>query len=256
MTDMIVSGAGTSAANGTYAFQGVHAWNNKPYYKKSNQELIEWDFTGNGHTWEIVGFDEDEFEDVVFYYTDDDVATPDLVTTWVLEDGSSPAPTVTAASSSQNLTLTCAAGSYSLTGTNVTLTATVKQNLTLACNAGSYTLTGSDVDFVLQRNYSLECGAGSYSLTGTNVLFEVKRNYVLTCAAGSYSLTGTNADPIMAHTWSETQPAGDENKNWYTSAMSDDGSVIIAGNSLRLYLSTNSGTSWAEVQPAGDANKS
>ena len=75
MTDMIVSGAGTSEVNGTYAFQGVHAWNNKPYYKKSNQELIEWDFTGNGHTWEIVGFDEDQFEDVVFYYTDDDVAT-------------------------------------------------------------------------------------------------------------------------------------------------------------------------------------
>ena len=37
--------------------------------------------------------------------------------------------------------------------------------------------------------------------------------------------------------------------------MSDDGSVIIAGNSQRLYLSTNSGANWSEVRPAGDADK-
>ena len=60
----------------------------------------------------------------------------------------------------------------------------------------------------------------------------------------------------MAHTWAETQPAGDANKYWYTSAMSDDGSVIIAGvYNGRLYISTNSGTNWDETQPAGDANK-
>ena len=60
----------------------------------------------------------------------------------------------------------------------------------------------------------------------------------------------------MAHTWSETQPAGDADKNWYTSAMSDDGSKIVAGAyGRRLYLSTDSGTSWAEVQPAGEADK-
>ena len=63
----------------------------------------------------------------------------------------------------------------------------------------------------------------------------------------------------MAHTWAEVQPAGDVSRAWYASAMSDDGSVILAGvystTNGRLYLSTNSGTSWAEVQPAGDANK-
>ena len=60
----------------------------------------------------------------------------------------------------------------------------------------------------------------------------------------------------MAHTWAETQPAGDVNKGWRTSAMSSDGSKIIAGvYGGRLYLSTNSGTSWSEVQPAGAADK-
>ena len=60
----------------------------------------------------------------------------------------------------------------------------------------------------------------------------------------------------MAHTWAETQPAGNANKYWYTSSMSSDGSIIIAGASnSRLYLSTDSGTNWSEVKPAGDANK-
>ena len=63
----------------------------------------------------------------------------------------------------------------------------------------------------------------------------------------------------MAHTWAEVKPAGAADKNWRTSSMSDDGSVILDGiystTNGRLYLSTNSGTNWSEVQPAGDANK-
>ena len=60
----------------------------------------------------------------------------------------------------------------------------------------------------------------------------------------------------MAHTWAEVKPAGNANKYWYTSSMSSDGSIIIAGASnSRLYLSTDSGTNWSEVKPAGDANK-
>jgi len=37
--------------------------------------------------------------------------------------------------------------------------------------------------------------------------------------------------------WSETQPAGNENKNWYATAMSSDGSKMLAGvYGGRLYL--------------------
>ena len=95
----------------------------------------------------------------------------------------------------QNYTLTCAAGSYSLTGSSVTLTHTpASQNLTLACNAGTYSLTGTNADLTVTRHYTLTCGAGSYALTGSIVDLTVQHNYVLVCGAGSYSLTGTNAD--------------------------------------------------------------
>ena len=127
----------------------------------------------------------------------------------------------------QNLTLTCAAGSYSLTGTDATLTYTGSaQNLTLSCGAGSLALTGTSATFEVKRNYTLSCGAGSYALTGSSVTpfaalkpatdymltdqyfgwfgFPVNYfpleatsanvDYSLTCASGSYAVTGTNAD--------------------------------------------------------------
>ena len=68
------------------------------------------------------------------------------------------------ASSAQNLTLTCAAGSYSLTGTAATLT--VQRNYVLSCGAGNYALTGTNADLKVQRNYTLACGSGSYTLSG------------------------------------------------------------------------------------------
>jgi hypothetical protein len=95
------------------------------------------------------------------------------------------------AGGAQNLTLTCAAGSYSLTGTNADLTVT--RHYTLTCEAGSYALTGANADLTVTRHYTLTCEAGSYSLTGTNVDLTVKRNYALACSAGNYLITGTDA---------------------------------------------------------------
>jgi len=43
------------------------------------------------------------------------------------------------------------------------------QTLTLTCAAGSYSLTGSAATLTVQRNYVLSCGAGSYSITGTDI---------------------------------------------------------------------------------------
>ena len=101
---------------------------------------------------------------------------------------------VTYTAGSNDYTLTCAAGSYSLTGTDCTLTHTpASQNLTLACSAGSYSLTGTNADLTVTRHYTLTCEAGSYALTGTNADLTVKRNYVLACSAGNYLITGTDA---------------------------------------------------------------
>ena len=60
-----------------------------------------------------------------------------------------------------NYTLTCAAGSYSLTGTDADL----YRSLVMACEAGSYALTGSDATF--NANYVFALGMGRYVLVGT-----------------------------------------------------------------------------------------
>jgi len=120
-----------------------------------------------------------------------------------------PVLTVAYSGSSQNLTLTCAAGSYSLTGTNATLTHTpASQNLTLACNAGTYSLTGTNADLTVTRHYTLSCEAGSYALTGTNADFEVTRHYTLGCSSGSYSLTSSAVDFVLQRNYSLECSAG------------------------------------------------
>jgi hypothetical protein len=89
--DIIVSGAGTGNANATYSPRGTE--NGRLYYNKIGQpdsttlNAIVW--TGN---WSVTG---PSFE--LFYYSFDDVATPDLVDTWDVDsEGIAPTPTVTA----------------------------------------------------------------------------------------------------------------------------------------------------------------
>ena len=177
--DIIVSGAGTSAFNGTYYDTG-NLINGRPIYEDGANHQIK-SLTG---AWLIVQLSPpgNAYRSAI----NDAPDTPDLVAAWFVASvpGTAPAPTVTAASSGQNLTLTCAAGSYSLTGTNVTLTATVKQNLTLACSAGSYSLTGTNADLTVKRNYVLACEGGSYSLTGTNADLTPSRTLVCDSASG------------------------------------------------------------------------
>jgi len=86
-TDIIVSGAGNAAANGTYIFYGY--FDNKPYYKcNETGSWLIWGF--NDSSWEI----NNDFIDTL-YCSYDDVATPDLCTTWELGvSGVLPLPTV------------------------------------------------------------------------------------------------------------------------------------------------------------------
>ena len=95
MTDMIVAGAGSSVVNGTYIESGTNS--GKPMYDNGNYR-ISW----SGSSWAIM-----DYVTLTFYYrSNNNVATPDLVTTWVKYGaGVDPVPTVTAASSGQNLTL-------------------------------------------------------------------------------------------------------------------------------------------------------
>lgn len=84
-TDIIVSGAGNAAVNGVYVYQGVlygKAW----YYKADADMIFMW-IPAPGNYWSVNNI----------YKSYDDVATPDLCTTWELGvSGVLPLPTVTA----------------------------------------------------------------------------------------------------------------------------------------------------------------
>lgn len=82
---IVVAGAGTAAADGTYAYSGTA--NGKNQYTHPIAGTITWDGVDR---WKISD------ADPYWYYSLDDVATPDLCTTWVADvDGSNPVPTVT-----------------------------------------------------------------------------------------------------------------------------------------------------------------
>lgn len=105
MADMIVSGAGTSAVNGTYAEYGTR--NSKPRYRMASTG------SASGYFWiawalnywciSVQGADGVADMQVVTaarYYSQENVATPDLVATWAISQGASPVPTVTASGGS------------------------------------------------------------------------------------------------------------------------------------------------------------
>jgi len=87
MANIIVSGAGSSEVNGTYAVIGEEE--GKPLYaNNANSDIhIGWD----GDYWIIA----DISTYFNYYFSNEDVATPDLCTTWEVAGGDPPVPTVT-----------------------------------------------------------------------------------------------------------------------------------------------------------------
>ena len=97
MTDMIVSGAGTSAVNGTYVENGTS--NGKPKYTYGNYELgVYYVNAIDDNNWVIR---EISAPPTTYYFNlaGNVPDTPDLVSSWRKEYGASPTPTVTSASS-------------------------------------------------------------------------------------------------------------------------------------------------------------
>jgi len=87
MANIIVSGAGTSAVNGTYAVVGEAG--GKPLYaNNANSDIvIKWYID----EWLIMN----SSTQVIYYYSSNDVATPDLCTKWNVDEGKRPVPKVT-----------------------------------------------------------------------------------------------------------------------------------------------------------------
>jgi hypothetical protein len=84
---LVVSGAGTSSVNSQYYYIGL--FNNKPSYNGWNPQTNAIAIVWSGIQWQIITTGQ-----VIQYYSNDDVATPDLVTTWIADSGSPPVPTV------------------------------------------------------------------------------------------------------------------------------------------------------------------
>ena len=69
----------------------------------------------------------------------------------------------------------------------------------LTCDAGSFSLTGQDATLNLARR--LICDAGSYFLTGQDATLNYasgRFDYSLTCDAGAYTLTGQDANLVYS----------------------------------------------------------
>ena len=81
---MVISGAGTAAANGTYKLNGLI--NSRPsYLKVGGLETIQW----TGTEWHIL-----DCVAAILYKSTEDVAGAELVVTWVLDTGANPLPTL------------------------------------------------------------------------------------------------------------------------------------------------------------------
>jgi hypothetical protein len=114
-------------------------------------------------------------------------------------------------------TLTCAAGSYALTGQQASLrmrrllpgeagsyvlsgnAVGLSASRRLAAEGGAYALSGQDADLAVRRRMALD--AGMYALTGHDadlVYDPLAATYTLACVAGSYSLIGYDAALITS----------------------------------------------------------
>jgi hypothetical protein len=90
--------------------------------------------------------------------------------------------------------LSCANGSYVLTGQSAVLKP--KYNYVLSCTNGAYSIAGKDATLIYYAgaaSYALNADAGTYAVTGQSATLAKIYNYSLSCANGNYAITGENA---------------------------------------------------------------
>jgi len=130
-----------------------------------------------------------------------------------------------------NYTLTCASGSFAMTGNAQSLL----WNRKIAAAAGSYSMTGNAANLLWGHKIALT--AGSYSVTGNDVI--LKRTYINPLAAGSYSLTGNATGLLWGHTTQLTAGAFNITGNsqsllWNHNISLTSGSYSLTGNATNL----------------------
>jgi hypothetical protein len=102
----------------------------------------------------------------------------------------------TAPASDGLYSLSCDAGSYTVAGSNATLTYTTA-GITGTGDLTAPGATGEGTGTVGSTAYSLTCDAGSYAATGSNATLTV--GHVVSTEAGSYAATGSDASLRVTH---------------------------------------------------------
>ena len=150
--------------------------------------------------------------------------------------------------------------------------ATDGQVLTLASGLPSWANAGGGEDYGYLRNVALQNALDILEMQAADTLdsgqtanlirdiFSDANGYLNTVDINETDAFFNIAERIYTNyeagtpSWTEVQPAGNADKNWWGCSVS--GTTIVAGvASGRLYVSTNSGANWTEVRPAGDADK-
>jgi hypothetical protein len=179
MADVTVTGAGTSAANGIYTQSGTTG--GKPRYVNGSWSIF-WDDTAFFGQW-VMG----QNGRALSYYSDDDTATPDLVTTWQVNSGIGlpPPPAV-----SKRYTMSADPASYTITATDADLRAT----RTMQADSAASQITAMDAGLSAGRYMA----ADPASTVTTPTDAELKRG--LRLAADSIATTTTPSDVTLTYT--------------------------------------------------------
>lgn len=133
---------------------------------------------------------------------------------WTTNAGGVHARVAIKATAGSSYSLTCDAGSFTLTGNATGLTA---QRL-LTAAVGSFTLTGNDTTLTYgsAASHTLTCAVGAFTLTGITVALTpqsppgvftltgydvglLASTRLLTCDVGSFTLTGNATGTLVAH---------------------------------------------------------
>jgi hypothetical protein len=176
MADLTVSGAGTGAVNGDY--NQVGTTNGRPDYSNGGGITIFWDAS---LFWTIYSFS-------YLYYSYDDVATPDLVTTWAVSAGSPPVPTVTAGGGAVAPTVTTGSAS-SITTTTATLPGNVTADGGATVTERGCVVSTSSNPTTSDTKFTSGSGTGSFNANASglapNTLYHF-RAYAINSAGTSY----------------------------------------------------------------------
>lgn len=174
---ILVAGAGTSEANGTYLRDGIY--NGRPSYINSeNGNTIISDFVfGQNLEWIITIYDPILGVSAAAYYSQDQVATPDLASNWIVPFGSdSPAPNVTIA-------------------TDKSLVDVTKQSDTLytvinRTNGEFAALTGTSIDLTPESSVTPSPAIAGSATQRAQQIIEIKRQPAIYTSAWSTITNG------------------------------------------------------------------